>query len=354
MATAYKILGQIQGISAASQQNLNLYPDPNMERYGSDTSASNPGTLGIWYQGTWTDGSVHTEYLTSGGQGSDLAGKTNWTRTRMHANHSGQDAYWSLKPAMRPYLDPSKTYTLSFWYKHWNDNNSYHHGGGQSYHSIGYGKNNESQGGVNVQAGNGSHGQHDTGAWNNWKQHYATFVGTGSYFSLNVRNHGHYSGTTYYNGIDNVYLAEGAIPLALIPSKAPDGSTGNPNALYTAPFTVRSEGWAGTANESATVRKLTGAWQTLYSVPDVDGTNAVCSTLSISNMAPSSATYRVAVQKSGESLTAKHIVAFDTPIVGNGVDSLTLGMTLGRSDKILVQSDSDKVNFSLFGSENSI
>ena len=192
---------------------------------------------------------------------------------------------------------------------------------------------------------------HGQNYYNNWCQYYTTFQGTNSYFTPRLRTHNHYWNVWAYTWLDNVYLAEGAIPKALVPTKAPDGSSGNPNALHTSPFNVRAEGWQGESYGSSTIRRLTGSWQTLYTVPDLNNAAAVASTLTITNTGLSSATYRVAVVKYGETIANKHLIAFDIPLAANAIETLTLGITIGRQDRVLVQSDSDKVQFSLFGSE---
>jgi hypothetical protein len=89
-------------------------------------------------------------------------------------------------------------------------------------------------------------------------------------------------------------------------------------------------------------------------VPDLVGASAVCSTLTITNTGSTANTYRVAIQKFGETLTHKHIVAFDHSLAAQSLETLTLGVTLGRQDKVLVQADSERMSFSLFGSENTL
>jgi regulator of extracellular matrix RemA (YlzA/DUF370 family) len=86
----------------------------------------------------------------------------------------------------------------------------------------------------------------------------------------------------------------------------------------------------------------------------IDNSEPVISTITISNSSTSSQSYRIAVQKFGETLASKHFIAFDHPISATQMETLTLGITLGRQDKIIVQSDSDRVVFSAFGSENTL
>jgi len=356
MATAYKILGQVQGISASGTQNINLFPDPNFERYTSDTHGS--PTLGIWTDSGNHNGNTQNYFVTGDHQGAATSGRTNSVRFANHAGASqngNRDYYWFLNSANRPYLDASKTYTLSLWYKHSTDNNSHHTGGGHAGHQIYYSKDNASN--WTTIADNHSYSGTDVlgqNYYNTWAQHYATFAGTNSFFTPRIRVYNGNYNFWQYVFLDNIYLAEGAIPKALVPSKAPDGSTGNPNALHTSPFTIRSEGWSSGAYESSTIRRLTGSWQTLYTVPDLADASAVVSTLTVTNTGSVSATYRVAVVKYGETLANKHLVGFDVPVAPNSIETLTLGLTIGRQDRVLVQTDSDKVQFSLFGSENTL
>ena len=348
MGSTYKILGQAQGQAASAQQTLNYFPDPNFEQFTANTS-QNPGNLGIWQNYHDSNGHTNTNYDT-GGYGVLNPSRTNEVYFSQH--NTGTVPRWNIQQAYRPYLSAGKTYTLSLWYYYNNDANDYYSGGGRSSHYLNYGINNEQDGAIGIASGNGSSAA-GNGYFNNWTQHYATFSGNNNYFNISAYIHCNYSNVWQRIFLDNIYLVEGALPQALIPSKAPDGSSGNANALYTAPFTTRSEGWAGTAYNSATTRKLTGSWQTLYTCPDISGESAVASSLTITNTSTSAATYRVAIQKAGEILTNKHLLSFDTPISANSTDSLTLGLTIGRADKVLVQSDSDKVQFALYGSENS-
>jgi hypothetical protein len=348
MGQTYKILGQAQGQAASAQQTLNYFPDPNFEQFTGNTS-QNPGNLGIWQNYHDSNGHTNTNYDT-GGYGTLNPSRTNEVYFSQHA--TGTTARWNINPSFRPYLSANKTYTLSLWYYYNNDNNDYYYGGVRSSHFLNYGFNNEQDGGVQIQNNNGS-GAASLGYYNNWTQHYATFTGQNNYFNIAAYLHCNHYTVWQRIYLDNIYLIEGALPQSLVPSKAPDGSSGNPNALYTAPFTTRSEGWSGTAYNSSSVRKLTGAWQTLYTCPDIAGESAVASSLTITNTGTSAATYRVAIQKAGETLTNKHLLSFDTPISANSTDSLTLGLTIGRADKVLVQSDSSQVQFALYGSENS-
>jgi hypothetical protein len=386
MATDYKILGQVQASSAAAQENINLYPDPNHERYTAtqDFTAPNPVTTAGATNSVWpyitgnTDSHVQQHWATSNSShgGSQTSGRTGQVRFSVHQHNGNSQRVWQLDTSKTGSLVAGKTYTLNLWAHAHQDHGHDHYGqhaitslqffDGANWQPIIHRAEGETQSylnngtfnnyGTQIQTdANGNQGQ-SVSNWNGgWRRWYRTFTAAGSApFNMEVRLRSYQ--TDYWNRVylDNVYLTEGAIPRALIPEKAPDGSSGNALALHTTPFTTRSEGWATGAYQSPTIRRFTGEWKTIYTVPDLVGASAVCSTLTISNTGSSSATYRIAVQKFGESLDSKHIIAFDHPLSATQMETLTLGITLGRQDKIIVQSDSERVSFSLFGSENTL
>lgn len=87
---------------------------------------------------------------------------------------------------------------------------------------------------------------------------------------------------------------------------------------------------------------------TLYTVPA--STQAVCSTLSICNLATTT-TFRVAIRPSGENILNKHYAIYDNYINTNDSIMLTLGISLDATDIVSVYAASSGVSFSLFGSE---
>jgi hypothetical protein len=363
MATTYKILGQASGSAASGTQLLNGFQDPQFEYYatqtghdGSDGATGVIGNSGVgplfYVTGGHTDS--HTQQFYHTGQaspyGAPTGGRTSALRLRSH--HSARNANWRIRPEVtRPFLVAGKSYTLSLWTKI-TDDSSDSHGHRNLYFDTGNGTTQE------VYATTG-HSHANTprlwgtttndGFWDNWKQHYTTFTGTGGFFNLHQRCYSTHGGRDVVAWLDNIQLLEGAVPFALLSNRATDGTSGNANALYTSPYTTRSEGWQDTAYLSPTIRRLTGAWVTLYSCPDLAQT--VLSTITITNIGTAAATYRIAVQKFGETLSHKHMLAFDHAINANSAETLTLGVTLSAGDKIIVQSDVDKVAFSAYGSE---
>ena len=99
----------------------------------------------------------------------------------------------------------------------------------------------------------------------------------------------------------------------------------------------------GQVNPSATTAT------TLYTVPSA--TNAVVSTISVCNQAATSATFRIAVRPAGETLAAKHYVAYDSTVSANDSTMVTIGITLGATDVVTVYASSATVSFNAFGSE---
>jgi len=89
---------------------------------------------------------------------------------------------------------------------------------------------------------------------------------------------------------------------------------------------------------------------TLYTSPV--STSTVVSTLSIANLAASSATYRIAVRPAADATTAnKHYVVYGSTVAANDSTLLTLGITLAASDVITVYASTANLAFSAFGSQ---
>jgi glucose-6-phosphate dehydrogenase assembly protein OpcA len=88
---------------------------------------------------------------------------------------------------------------------------------------------------------------------------------------------------------------------------------------------------------------------TLYTVPSA--TQAVVSTIVIANQTSTAATYRIAIRPAGETLAAKHYVAYDIAVGASDSTALTLGITLGATDVITVYGSTATLSFTAFGSE---
>lgn len=87
----------------------------------------------------------------------------------------------------------------------------------------------------------------------------------------------------------------------------------------------------------------------LYTVPAA--TSAVVSSITIANLAASSATFRVAVRPAGASVANQHYIVYDITIASLDTLTLTLGVTLATTDVLSVYASTATMSFSAFGSE---
>ncbi len=88
----------------------------------------------------------------------------------------------------------------------------------------------------------------------------------------------------------------------------------------------------------------------LYTVPA--STEAVVSTISVTNDTAASATFRIYIRKNGAAAAAVNTLYFDTPLAGNSTLMITAGLTLGAGDIITVRSGTaNAFTFQAFGSE---
>lgn len=87
----------------------------------------------------------------------------------------------------------------------------------------------------------------------------------------------------------------------------------------------------------------------LYTVPS--STQTICSTISICNTANGSTSFRIAIRPTGEAVTNKNYLCYDSSIAANDSVLLTLGLSLGATDVVSVYANSGVLAFSLFGVE---
>jgi glucose-6-phosphate dehydrogenase assembly protein OpcA len=99
----------------------------------------------------------------------------------------------------------------------------------------------------------------------------------------------------------------------------------------------------GQVNPSATTAT------TLYTAPA--STQVVVSTINVCNQTQGELLFRIAIRPAGESLAAKHYIAYDAKVAGNDSTFITVGATLGATDVITVYASSANLSFSAFGSE---
>jgi hypothetical protein len=99
----------------------------------------------------------------------------------------------------------------------------------------------------------------------------------------------------------------------------------------------------GQSNPSATTAT------TLYTVPST--TSTVVSTITVANLAGTSATYRISVRPAGASQTNAMYLAYDVTVGGLDTTTITLGITLATTDIITVYASTANLAFQAFGSE---
>ena len=88
----------------------------------------------------------------------------------------------------------------------------------------------------------------------------------------------------------------------------------------------------------------------LYTVPSA--TEAVVSTLTITNVTATAGVARVWVQVAGASTAHTNALMHDVPVAANSVNAFTLGLTLAATDVVSVRStNGNDLTFQLFGSE---
>lgn len=87
----------------------------------------------------------------------------------------------------------------------------------------------------------------------------------------------------------------------------------------------------------------------LYTVPAQK--EAILSSIVITNQSGSAGTYRIAIRPNGETITAKHFIAFDRDIAGNETETHTIGITMDAADIVTVFASSGTMSFNAFGVE---
>lgn len=88
---------------------------------------------------------------------------------------------------------------------------------------------------------------------------------------------------------------------------------------------------------------------TLYTAPA--STQAVLSTIAVSNRAATSATYRIAVRPGGAALANQHYIAYDVTVGGGASTMWTVGVTLAATDVVTIYASTANLSFTAFGSE---
>jgi glucose-6-phosphate dehydrogenase assembly protein OpcA len=91
---------------------------------------------------------------------------------------------------------------------------------------------------------------------------------------------------------------------------------------------------------------------TLYTVPSAK--ESVISSISVCNLASSSATYRIAIRPAGASLANQHYLAYDVTVGASDTTIITVGITLATTDVVTVYASTANLAFSAFGDEASV
>lgn len=88
---------------------------------------------------------------------------------------------------------------------------------------------------------------------------------------------------------------------------------------------------------------------TVYTVPA--STEAIISTIVVTNRSATARTFRIAIRPNGATLANQHYIAFDSPVNANDIVALSLGLTADASDVVTVYASSADLSFGVFGSE---
>lgn len=106
----------------------------------------------------------------------------------------------------------------------------------------------------------------------------------------------------------------------------------------------------------ATVYKILGqlnptanVLSTVYTVPASN--SAVISSIIICNLGANASSFRLAAVPSGDTISNKHYINFDTPVPGNDSIAITIGATLSANDSIRANTLSSNIGITIFGSE---
>ena len=88
---------------------------------------------------------------------------------------------------------------------------------------------------------------------------------------------------------------------------------------------------------------------TLYTAPAA--TQAVVSTVAVTNRGTGAGTFRISIRPAGASQANEHYIAYDVNCSGNSLIPFTIGITLAATDVITVYASSANFSFTAFGSE---
>jgi glucose-6-phosphate dehydrogenase assembly protein OpcA len=87
----------------------------------------------------------------------------------------------------------------------------------------------------------------------------------------------------------------------------------------------------------------------LYTVPS--STQAVVSSIVVCNRDSAAATFRISTAVDGTTLANSQYIAYDVTVGGSDSTIITIGATLGDTDKIRVYASTANLTFTAYGSE---
>lgn len=87
----------------------------------------------------------------------------------------------------------------------------------------------------------------------------------------------------------------------------------------------------------------------VYTVPA--STQAVISTIFITNRGTTDGTFDIAIRPAGETLANKHYIAKNVLLFSESLTAITSGITLGATDVITVYASTANFSFNVSGSE---
>ena len=81
------------------------------------------------------------------------------------------------------------------------------------------------------------------------------------------------------------------------------------------------------------------------------GKQATISTITVTNRAATSATYRIAVRPDGAAIANQHYIAYDATVGANDSITWTIGMTCDAADVVTVYASTANLSVNIFGAE---
>lgn len=356
MPTTFKVLGQTTATAASATTTINLITDPVMDGLGTTTTQPTSINVPTAITGTSTKAWASSTSITFGGGVTVNSGQSStlhkYEGTNSLAIHnfsgSAQDAGYIYGQTGKAGIVGTGTSDLTSTIDSIpvSGSTTYHYGayvalindGGRTYNMrvTWY-----TSSGVYIQA-NSSTTSLTPDTWTKMSSS-ATSPSNAAFAVFQIYG-------TLSNGarsaIDAIWFGTNSS----IANTFPTPSVLTDSTLLTAPFNSRGTNvWSGTPYASTTVSSYAGALTDLYTVPS--STQAVVSTVTVSNLSTTAGRIRLLVLPAGQTAAKKNFIVFDAPIGANSIEAYSLGITLNAGDKLQVASDTDNVSATAFGSE---